>query len=603
MEERQIELASIGEGNCGEPQIQNIDDLGSPGIAYLVSPNKGCFYFMGEQLLNRLINLLGKEVTSAALRDIFLHPLRTEAGLPLRDKQIYQAFLNHVPPDQQAEFLSLFQGLHGSSIFDFEFNASDDHGDEPASATQMTVGEVRSGALETPFDTDYLRFYAERGLALRISVQHNVLLEDKWADLFVRLHPPTGPSEYLVKYAGSRYGEEVQWSAPESGEYYLSVESASGILGAYTVQIDTEIPGADDHGDAEDGATLIALNGESGQPEQASGTIGHAADLDYFRVEAVAGDGYEVEVINAILEYSRVDLERSDGGNLEGELGSVGWGLGRSDLSWKASESGTYYLIVSTPTGGTGDYTIFVTHTAAGGDDHGDTPQTATQVREREVVDATLEHSADVDIFRFTAQGGQAYNIRLDHLTTSYQPVLLLAPDGVTPLLEHDPFGPQAGGSFIPWIASETGDYFLVFQNPGGDTGDYNLAILPGFSDVDDHADISSAATDLAEGQEEFGSLDHWADYDWFRFQAQEGTQYEIALDYPGADSDIPDPRVTLHGGDGLTPEQRFVANARRLSGKYIQWVAPDSGPYYVAVWSPKGDVVSYTIGVSQPGP
>ena len=47
------------------------------------------------------------------------------------------------------------------------------------------------------------------------------------------------------------------------------------------------------------------------------------------------------------------------------------------------------------------------------------------------------------------------YNIKLNHITTTFHTVTVLAPDGVTSVHEYWPEGRQVTGSYIPWIAPE----------------------------------------------------------------------------------------------------------------------------------------------------
>ena len=73
-----------------------------------------CQYFLGEQLLWSLFELLGPFRARDALKELYL--LAESEGRPVTEAEIYQAFLANTPPGQEAEFNELYQRLHGGPI-------------------------------------------------------------------------------------------------------------------------------------------------------------------------------------------------------------------------------------------------------------------------------------------------------------------------------------------------------------------------------------------------------------------------------------------------------------------------------------------------------
>ena len=208
-----------------------------------------------------------------------------------------------------------------------------------------------------------------------------------------------------------------------------------------------------------------------------------------------------------------------------------------------------------------------------------------------------MNDPSDKDYFRFRADADRTYNIRLNHTTTYHQPLTIFSSDGVTPVHEFFPSGEHVTGSFIPWVAPESNDYYILFHSPDGDTGDYNLLLLSG-GRGDDHADESTASTSLELGLSVDGMLDHENDFDYFVFPARANSRYEVSVDYEESSFEAPepDPRVSLFGPDDINTETHFTASSQRQSGKYVQWQAQESGNYYVVVWSPQGDLGPYTV-------
>ncbi len=581
---------------CGD-WAANIYELRNTGFGYQAHPYKHCLYSMGSHFFASLFHSFGGDVTSAALQDIF-RIIWSENSRPITSKDVFLAFQNNLHPGQESEFQDLFNRLHGGPQAEMELNITDDHSDSPSSATPVQPFEIVHGALEHPLDTDYFRIAAEAGEKFKITFNQDIFGEYLGADLHVEVHPPDGGQPIPISsLGGGRQGMEVEWEPSSTGEYHFSLESTSGITGVYNFQfIPISASGSDDHGDHPRNATDIVAGKKVGA------TLDYQGDVDYFRLQVEAGKGYLVEVENQTLDYSRVSLFEFDGTGLRAESGSARYGLRGAYAQWIPAKSGDNFIAVESEAGNTGSYILIITAFGGDVDDHGDDPSTATPISVGQLVEATLNDVSDKDYFRFRADADRSYNIRLNHTTTYHQPVTIFTSDGVTPIHEFSPSGLQATSSFIPWVAPESDDYFILFHSPDGDTGDYNLVLLSGGSG-DDHSDDSTSATKLTLGQSVHGALDHEDDFDYFLFQTEAGRRYEVAIDYDGFSftAPEPDPRVSLFGPNDVNLETPFVASSRRQSGKYILWETQSSGHYYVVVWSPQGDVGPYSVTVTNP--
>ena len=573
---------------------QNLHELGYPGRFYQALTHKNCFYTMGNHFLSRLFHAFGNDITKLALKDVLLitrsFESRPSETRPVTGKDVYLAFRKYLHPQQVEELNELFIRLHGGPLAEIDDAVADDYGNTPSAAMTLALGPVVHGKLEHPLDIDYFRFDAERGQKFKTIFQHD-LNTDHYigGDLYVRLHHPGDkPPESLNSGKRAAAVVDVQWEAPVTGTYYYSVESTTGLTGSYHVRLVPEGEERDDHGDGPAEATIVTMEATL------EGRINHDQDMDFFRVQVVADRGYVAKVKSVSLGYSRVQAFQADGTSkvpsTPGFQSIVG-----AETSWKAARDGVYFLVVDTPSTNTGTYTLTVNEFAPGGDDHGDSPASATPISPDTSTFGTLEDPFDHDYFRFQAQAGQTYHVKLNHPSVPPQPVTIYAGDGVTELEKQGYTGGHMKGTYFPWIAPESGEYFLEFHSPGRQTGDYILTILRGVSGQDDHGDIPSVASDLSVGREVGGALDHNSDFDYFRFLAEAGRKYEITAKFHGKS----DRRIFIYGADGVTFEARHSKFGQRQSGKYVLWEAPQSGTFYAVMFSPGGETGPYTIEVT----
>ena len=588
LEDWRSAVQSVTDTSCPSG-ARNIHGLGYPGFFYLARANVHCFYSMGRHLLASLYFALGPEVTSAALHEVFTYAYTGDSG-PTTSKHIYLAFSRNLRPGQEREFQSIFGRLHGGPLSQSAVTGADDYANSPQQrVTRLLVGSEVNGKLDHALDTDYFLFAAEGGRSYELLLEHEIYNDYIGADLQARIHPPGGGEPELLRTRrGGEEGSRHLWIPRESGDYYLSLESSFGTTGAYSFQLG--LPGAvrDDHGDASETATPIRIP----QDETLQGVIDHPTDRDFFRVDVIEGWGYVAEVKNLTLDYSRVDVFDNDGQPAWNH--QKGWGLRGSDVGFEAAYDGEYYLVVNSPEGNTGEYSITVTQHIRSTDDHWDSASQATELRLGQEASGVLDNEADKDLFRFPAVADRRYFIKIDHLTVTDQPVIIYGTYGETTVYEYRPWFRQYYGSYIPWVAPETGDFYVQIYSPDGDTGAYTLTVSQAAAGRDDHGATPEAATLLTPGVAAQGLVDGGTDVDLFQFEAQAGQRYELLLGNTHRDS-----RMSLFYANGVTSVSRFLEQGRRQSGKYLQWEARESGTYYVAVWGVEDFSAPYSLEVS----
>ena len=114
---------------------------------------------------------------------------------------------------------------------------------------------------------------------------------------------------------------------------------------------------------------------------------------------------------------------------------------------------------------------------------------------------------------------------------------------------------------------------------------------------ADDHADEAAGASAIAIGETIEGSLDYTFDFDYFRFPAEEGQKYRIAVQHPT----LPRTGAALYAPDDVTEQKRlrWKAVVDLPSGFEVLWIAPGSGEYYFAVQNFGGETGNYTVTVT----
>ncbi len=107
--------------------------------------------------------------------------------------------------------------------------ASDDHGDTPATATNISVKDVVRGSIDYPHDIDIFRFEVVEGRRY-------------WANLEFGTLKGGGLILYKPLYISSgKPSHSISWPALNPGYHYYIVIGLNGAVGSYTLQTDGEV--------------------------------------------------------------------------------------------------------------------------------------------------------------------------------------------------------------------------------------------------------------------------------------------------------------------------------------------------------------------------
>jgi subtilisin-like proprotein convertase family protein len=324
----------------------------------------------------------------------------------------------------------------------------DDHGNDAATATSLTLPAARGGFIEVPGDVDWFSFTATAGTEYKIKATLGTLDAGN-----LQLFGTDGTTQLATNSDATPL---IDWIAPADGVYYAQVKGLNGSsVGTYTVGVSAVI--IDDHGNDAATSTAIAV------PSSTAGNIEVSGDVDWFNFHATTGNSYNISVFLGTLPYATLRVIGTDGVT---EL-QFNAGFGPS-LQWTPSSSGTYYLEVS-GLSTTGTYTLSIAI-----DDHGNVAGTATPIAVPSTTAGVIEVPYDVDVFSFVATSGTSYRFRTTLNSLSDSTLTLIDKNGTTQLAFDDDGG---GGlsSLIDWTAPSGGTYFVQVAGFTSAYGSYNL--------------------------------------------------------------------------------------------------------------------------------
>ena len=361
-------------------------------------------------------------------------------------------------------------------------------------ATLINVGDIVEGTIDYAGDVDVFSFRAEEGKFYQVDAALGTL---EYAGLLL-LDSRGGflASDYEYDFGDSR-ASRIIWEAPGAGDYYAVVQGDFRNAGSYTLTIGL-FDITDDHGNSKSDATAVAIGAA------VQGSIDYAGDADYFSFRAEEGELYQIDAALGTLEDEDSELSLLDSGGMILAIDHSFENFLDPRIIWEAPSAGDYYVVMKKSVGpGTGSYTLTISPSDFQ-DDHGNDVETATTIEVETTVAGIVDYGSDVDIFRFTANVGQGYQIDVA-LGALHDSLAILRDSDGSELTSNDDHG-DSRVNRIFWKAPDSGDYYVeVSADHWGSTGSYTLTISP--SDFqDDHGnDVETATTIEVETEEAEG--------------------------------------------------------------------------------------------------
>ena len=206
----------------------------------------------------------------------------------------------------------------------------------------------------------------------------------------------------------------------------------------------------------------------------------------------------------------------------------------------------------------------------------------ATLLPAGEITEGPLDPDYDfIDYFRFQLEEGQLYRI---------VPIILSERSWSSPRL-YDADGQRISEhrQWQPWQPPSSGEYYyeIIYNRDAT----YRLKLIT-ISDIDDdHGNSPEDATSLTAGQSAAGAVDEWLDFDYFRFQAEEGQLYRIEV----VTRTLPDALLNVDDFDEWNFSTESSEGRTSIVGE-----APGTGTFWVVVGhGEEGTTGTYTLTVT----
>lgn len=257
-----------------------------------------------------------------------------------------QAVLQFVPTKTGTYYFEVGDGYGntGNYLASVVVGQRDDYGNTKAAAGAVPVGGAVSGKLELATDTDMFKFSVKEGstylieLAAQGSTSYN--------DVSLSGQDANGSSSGLTAYAKPGVTQYRVYTATATGDYYLTVGNGYS-SGPATYKLQVSSPASDDYAAADTTTGLLSTG------SKLAGALDYAGDVDWVKVQLVAGNKYAFVLGGQESGQGTLDLSAVGLSFVSGPGGSYYYGMsGMSGMTGKGytfscDASGDYYLAVT----------------------------------------------------------------------------------------------------------------------------------------------------------------------------------------------------------------------------------------------------------------
>ncbi len=416
------------------------------GVAASISPpgEKDYFEFVAQRGVKYIVN-----ASPGSMRGMNVQIYQPDEGIVASADDVGSGLEWIAPADGTYYVIVSGRSADDNAVGTYNIQVDDDnslldrHADNRNNATPINLGIGMAASISPPGDKDYFEFTAQRGVSYTLQVSLGTA---------PGLRVQIASSDQDIEISADSIAEDLTWTAPEDGAYYLIVSGLSqrdDSVGAYNIRIDGDHSLQDRHGDDRSGATIV------GYGNLVSGAISPEEDQDYFSFHATRGVQYTF-----ILAYDGTDavsLAVEGEGDHSGVL-ATNFGQG-SELVWVAPDNGEYYLVVSKSPmviEGAGAYTLEIAADTSLEDRHPEDYRFATKIGAGSAISAAISPADDQDYFLFAAEKDATYSLIVELGTA----------ESVIMTISHFDSGftktNYGSGDSLQWTAPTKGDYIVL---------------------------------------------------------------------------------------------------------------------------------------------
>lgn len=562
---------------------------------------------------------LNGSVSTGGLGDPFFRGVYDASGALLPgtsdddDGPGLNSLLEFTVPSSGRYFLAA--GGFGSSVGTYSLALSDlgsfdDFPEDTSTAGVVRVDGTATGQIDDPGDRDWFAVELEAGRTFRFEVRGAPTDNGTLSDPYLRgIHSQAGvllPSTSNDD-GGDGLNSLLEFTAPETGTYYVSAGAFGSNTGTYTVLVE-DIGSPDDHPATTGTTATVAVGGT------ATGTIDEDGDQDWFAVTLQTGREYRIEVKGASTSDGTLPdpylrgVHDATGALLAGTTNDDG-GVGyNSSLTFSAPETGVFYVSAGAFGGNTGTYTVSV-EDLGGLDDYSASPASAGAVAVDGTATGDIEEANDVDWFAVDLAAGQEYRIEVRGAPTSdgtlsdpYLRGLYDASETLLPSSQNDDGGATLN-SLLQFMPRSAGTYYIAAGAFGDNTGTYTVEVT-NLGSTDDHGDTIGTAGTVAVGGSATGTIEEASDTDWFAVELQAGREYIFDLEgSPSGDGTLSDPYLRgIYSADGSPVPSSGNDDSNGSLNSQVSFVPETSGTFYVAAGAYGSATGTYTLSVADNG-
>ncbi|WP_269617152.1 pre-peptidase C-terminal domain-containing protein [Prochlorococcus marinus] len=491
---------------------------------------------------------------------------------------------------------------------------ADDYTANTSTAGSISVGGSKTGSIEVASDQDWFKVNLVSGNIYQIDLEGSPTSNGTLSDPYLRgIYNSSGVliSETSNDDGGSGRNSRLTYTPTSTGTYFIATGGYGTRTGSYTLGL-TQTGTIDDYTANTSTTGSISVGGTT------TGNIEIANDRDWFKVNLVAGNEYQIDLEGSPTSNGTLSdpylrgIYNASGVFISGTSNDDG-GIGRnSRLTYTPSSTGTYYIAASGYESSyyddLGTYKLTITQTTVA-DDYTANTSTAGSISVGGSKTGSIEVASDQDWFKVNLVSGNIYQIDLEGSPTSNgtlsDPYLrgIYNSSGVLISGTSNDDGGSGRNSRLTYTPTSTGTYFIATGGYGTRTGSYTLGLTQ-IGSTDDYTANTSTTGKLTVGNSVSSNIEVAGDQDWFAITLNSGSEYLINLEgAPTSNGTLSDPYLRgIYNASGVLISGTSNDDGGSGLNSKLSYTATSTGTYYIATGGYGDAIGTCNLSISKIG-